>query len=602
MDTERVDKYELLEAVGSGGMAVVYRGRDTVLHREVAVKVLHPHLAGKDAARRRFLREARAVARLHHPGIIEIYDYSGDDAPKNFIVTEFVRGRNLRQFVADTSFRSPEAAALVCHRLASALEHAHASGVVHRDIKPDNVLVSERNELKIADFGIAHVLEAENLTVTGAIIGSPAHMSPEQIEGKPSDARSDVFSLGTILYWMATGRTPFAGETPTALFRNIIEGRHEDPRAVNPAVDNRLARIIEKMIAPDPEARYPDMGEVRRDIASWLADVEILDPEKELADLLENPDRYLGALAGRLLPVLRRRAAEELKKGNVAAAMNYCNRVLAAAPGDAQALRIIGSVDRARKVRRACLMAAAVVLLAAAAAGTWFAWPPKGEPAAVSKTGGPASIVPHPTSNVEHPAPSIQHPASSIEHPASVEEPPEPEAKAAAAPRQAPRLQTPPLKKAPEPRKVKIFVKPYADIFIDGKLFASDSRSFTASLEPGSHRVEFRNNFFESQETPIEVPEDGPVKDVRVELTKVRPALLKVQAPPGAEIYLDDTYKGLAAASMKDPVVIPMPRDKGSRKVTLRVVKPGFKSHVQEIEMRPGETKEVKATLAPEPR
>jgi serine/threonine-protein kinase len=599
METERVDKYELLEAVGSGGMAVVYRGRDTVLHREVAVKVLHPHLAGKDAARRRFLREARAVARLHHPGIIQIYDYSGDDAPKNYIVTEFVRGRNLRQFVADTSFRSPEAAALVCHRLAAALEHAHLGGVVHRDVKPDNVLVSEQSELKIADFGIAHVLEAENLTVTGAIIGSPAHMSPEQIEGRPSDARSDVFSLGTILYWMATGRTPFAGETPTALFRNIIEGRHEDPRAVNPAVDNRLARIIETMIASDPQARYPDMGEVRRDIASWLADVDLSDPEHELAELLSDPDRYLGALTGRLLPVLRRRAAEELKKGNVSAAMNYCNRVLAAAPGDAEALRLIGSVNRARKVQRACLAAAAVVLLAAAAAAGWRLWGQRPVPPSVAVQ--PVPSAPEETSKVTTAPTAGETPPPEVAPEPSETAEPEPEAKPPST-RVAIRQAAAVRKKAVEARKLRIFVKPYADIFVDGKLAASDTRSFTASLDPGSHRVEFRNKFFEPQEAPVEVPEEGPVKDLRVELTKVRPALLKVHAPAGAEVYLDDTYKGLASASQKDPVVIPMPRDKGSRKVTLRVVKPGFKSHVQELEVRPGETKEVKALLTPEPR
>ncbi|HVI92460.1 MAG TPA: serine/threonine-protein kinase, partial [Anaeromyxobacter sp.] len=181
-------------------MAAVYRGRDTALDREVAVKLLHPHLASAPESRARFSREARAVARLSHPGIVEIYDYAGETAPESYLVTEFVRGRTLRAFAHEVGFGYPEIGALVGRALVDALVHAHSAGVIHRDLKPENVLVheGERPALKLADFGIARILASEErMTMTGALVGSPHHMAPEIVEGREADARSDLFSIGT---------------------------------------------------------------------------------------------------------------------------------------------------------------------------------------------------------------------------------------------------------------------------------------------------------------------------------------------------------------------------------------------------------------------
>ncbi|HZI05251.1 MAG TPA: serine/threonine-protein kinase, partial [Archangium sp.] len=170
-----IGRYRILEELGSGGMSVVYKGLDTALDREVAVKVLHPHLANKSESRRRLAREAKAVARLHHPNILEVFDFSAEGAQDAFLVTEYVRGRTLKEYVDELGrLELPELAAMILHEIAAALAHAHESGVIHRDLKPENVMVREDGVLKLMDFGIAKLLDIEErMTVTGALVGSP---------------------------------------------------------------------------------------------------------------------------------------------------------------------------------------------------------------------------------------------------------------------------------------------------------------------------------------------------------------------------------------------------------------------------------------------
>ncbi|MCM2333163.1 MAG: serine/threonine protein kinase, partial [Anaeromyxobacteraceae bacterium] len=300
-------RYELLEQVGSGGMAVVYRGRDSALDREVAVKLLHPHLAEARESRARFSREARAVARLAHPGIVEIFDYAGDGAREAYLVTEFVRGRTLRAYAQQVGVGFPEIGLLLGRALADALVHAHSAGVIHRDLKPENVLVSEgpRPALKLADFGIARILASdERMTMTGALVGSPHHMAPEIVEGREADARSDLFSLGTILYWLATGRFPFAANNPTAILRRAIEGDFDDPRDLDPRVSTRLAGLLARCLAVDPAARPQSAAEVRDALDGVLAEVGLADPPAEVLAFLTGPDAYKAAFPARAVASL----------------------------------------------------------------------------------------------------------------------------------------------------------------------------------------------------------------------------------------------------------------------------------------------------------
>ena len=220
-----LDKYEVLQKVGEGGMATVYRGRHVTLNRDVAIKVLHPHLSASMRNRQRFAREARAIEHLDHENILKIFDYSGVDVPDCFIVTEFVPGRTLYELLKDRGLFPSEVVAIIGRDLSAALAYAHRAGIVHRDLKPENVMVRVDGTVKLMDFGIARFLDETSLTVTGALVGSPAYMSPEQASERPVNERSDLFSLGTVLYHIVSGQLPFSGNNPSIILRNIIEGR-----------------------------------------------------------------------------------------------------------------------------------------------------------------------------------------------------------------------------------------------------------------------------------------------------------------------------------------------------------------------------------------
>ena len=254
------ERYTLIEEVGQGGMAVVYRAQDETLKREVAIKVLHQHLAAEPESKARLEREAQAVAKLRHDNILEIFDYSGLDSQSAYIVTEFIDGQTLKQFLSGAPLRHPEIAALIAIEVCGALAHAHGVGVLHRDVKPENVMVRKDGLLKLMDFGIAQVLDLERMTVTGQLLGSPAYMAPEIVEGKQLDFRTDVFSVGIMLYLLATGSLPFSGKNPHEVLRRITEGKFPDPRAVGRGVDQALSRIITRALARRPEDRYADVG------------------------------------------------------------------------------------------------------------------------------------------------------------------------------------------------------------------------------------------------------------------------------------------------------------------------------------------------------
>ncbi len=222
-------RYELSHLVARGGMAEVYRARDQLLDRPVALKVLFPELSVDRSFVERFRREAQAAANLSHPNIVPVFDW-GEDNGTYFIVMEFVDGRALSSILRTAGPLHPDRAAEIAADVAGALSYAHRHGVVHRDVKPGNVLITEEGTIKVTDFGIARAVNTEeSLTQTGAVMGTATYFSPEQAEGMGVDSRSDIYSLGVVIFEMVTGRPPFLGDTPVAVASKHV--REHPPRA-----------------------------------------------------------------------------------------------------------------------------------------------------------------------------------------------------------------------------------------------------------------------------------------------------------------------------------------------------------------------------------
>ena len=336
----RLGKYELESEIGHGGMATVYRARDTVLERAVAVKVLHPHLRKSPEARERFTREARSVARLRHPFIMEIYDFAGEDAEESYLVAELLTGPTLRE-LADAHDLPAEAAVALALPVAEALAAAHEAGIVHRDVKPENVLLHEGRTVKLTDFGIAQMVDAQSFTHTGQILGSPGHMAPEQIETGEVDARSDVFALGTVLFLLATGMLPFQGKNAHQVLKQVVDCEFPDPLRLRPTIGKELAQILQRALAKAPEDRYATAGELAAALRSFLADHDVDDPQELLASFLADPEGEGEALAQRVLARLEARAEAAVRNGDRGLALVLYDRILAFDEQDEAALAAV---------------------------------------------------------------------------------------------------------------------------------------------------------------------------------------------------------------------------------------------------------------------
>jgi len=259
--------YDIVSELGRGGMGVVYKGYETSLNRYVAIKVLAESLAHDASVKERFLREARSMAALNDPHIIQIY-FIGDDFGQTYFVMEFVDGESLGSVLKREVKLKPEQAAKIVHQTALGLSTAHDKGVIHRDIKPGNLMLSARGAVKIADFGIALTTQdfSKKLTSTGEFVGTPGYLSPEVCLGKPVDQRSDIFSLGIVLFECLAGRMPFTDESPLGLMLEVVKADIPDVCTLNSEVDPELSRILQKMIAKDPADRYQSCHELAADL------------------------------------------------------------------------------------------------------------------------------------------------------------------------------------------------------------------------------------------------------------------------------------------------------------------------------------------------
>ncbi len=275
-------RYEVVELIGKGGMSSVFKAHDRLLERVVAIKVLHPHFTHDEEYVERFRREARSVAQLSHPNIVTVID-RGEDAGRQYIVFEYVEGENLKQLLERTGPMPVRDALLMALQMARALSFAHGRGLIHRDVKPQNVLLNADGAAKMTDFGIARSVDVQGVTITGTVLGTSEYIAPEQARGQQVDAQTDVYSLGVVLYELLTGGVPYDGDNfVTVALRHVNE---PVPSVLEhrPDAPPRLALAIERAMAKSPDERYESMDGLVEELGANLAE---LDPISEGATMI----------------------------------------------------------------------------------------------------------------------------------------------------------------------------------------------------------------------------------------------------------------------------------------------------------------------------
>lgn len=553
----RLEKYELLEEIGHGGMATVYRALDPRLGREVAVKIIHKHLRENAEVGRRFVAEARAAAKLRHPGIVEVYDVSSEDDPERFLVVELLRGTTLRKILQQHPNLPAEVGAAIAIEICDALEHAHASGIIHRDVKPENVLVelpsdrlptpvpskdagadrkpargSDRSVvIKLTDFGIAKILDAQGLTSTGQVLGSPAHMAPEQIEGGEVDVRIDVFGMGVLLYECLAGHLPFEGANPAQVLRRVLAGTYPAVDRERPTVGGRYARIVASALARNVADRTPTPAVLAEALRAELEAVGVPDPSVEIAAYFRDPDAFVRDRTPRLVAKLVARGEAARRARDVTGAAADFNRALALAPSDLAILKRVTSLHRGASRRLLARRAGMVVLAAVGASLLAFAatrWVRHRRAVAAASEASSAKVS-------TPPAPPLPPPAGS--------EGPRPAPTAAELIRPHVRLPMPSPASflvRPEPRKVRFVLNPKgARLTLDGRDEAWLNRTFV--LAPGPHqvRIEIPSSKcckpFETTATVVASPDPEDVQMLGYRLEAL-PATVMLAGPSGGRM------------------------------------------------------------------
>ena len=604
-------------------MATVYRALDLTLDREVAVKLLHPHLAREPESRLRFAREAKAVARLHHENILEIYAYSDEGSAESYLVTEFISGPTLRSFLQRHRPRFPEVAALIGCELARGLAAAHKMGIIHRDVKPENIMVRGDGSVVLCDFGIARILDKDTVTTTGQLLGSPAYMAPEHIKGEPQDGRSDLFSLGVVLYELLTGELPYRGRNPHETLTKIAAGEFTPILEQAPLCSRELAAIVECTLRTEPALRPCDAAVLETELQGCLSASGLTDPRAELRQYFRDPEAWETAFQPRCLARLIQSGQALRRQGRVAAALQAWGRAQILAPEDAELNSLILGVARRQRMRRVAVLACGMAMVsgviglgARALYGRWHR-----QPSSISTAGGKAlrpgarsgsgSAGSARSASVENtsPAGAEQNPASGPLPMGALLD--EAAATAAGKPRRHPLPLRPvvpePLRPVlPQPlRTVRLEPWPKAvNVSHNGKLLgAYDTDVRTVQLQPGKNEFLFENPACYSER--VTFPADSAPEEIRVRL-RWKPALLQVrvhsprldEAQVGTlpvDVVVDGHLVGRAGQVM----ALPVASDEGSQSVKVQVSAPLHQTATREITVHANQLQSLDVPLVP---
>jgi len=574
---EKIAHYRIVRMLGQGGMSIVYEALDEKLKRPVAIKVLHPFLAEGVEYRLRFLREAEAVARLTHPNIVQIFDVANSDSSEHlYIVTELLFGETLKDYVTRVKLvELPELSAMIIWQMAQALEHAHQKGIIHRDIKPENIMVLKDGQLKLMDFGIASLGSEESLTQTGSLLGSLCHLSPELIKGHKATARSDIFSLTTVFFWLLTERLPFIGDSPHALLKTIVDTPHERVQLMSAYVSDDLAHIVDRGMSKDAALRFVSMLAMADAIEAALANLGIaLDTQRMQATLRESKVAQFKAY---LYDQMKKELSGPAENGDVAKRLALTCRLDAGLTKDPSQL----PQKKPSLIKRTIWFAVAASLLILGLDPRTWQLLSQGTHEAPPITAKTSSESPEP---VDLTAPDQTLPYG----PLFLKEPERPEINI-------------PDKKALKVsmQEIAIVVWPFANIFLDGKLLGEDKKSLSLRLSPGKYKLTFAHRYAATIEKLITVKDTASPMEINVQMVKSKPAFLRVVTNIDADVAVGGSYKGSTKKSVSRPVVIPLPDKHHSQIKEVFLSKDGYQPVILEVEFVAGQIKDLSIKLVP---
>ena len=569
--------FKVIQTVASGGSAVLFKAVQTSLDRVVAIKRLHQHLTDDENFTRRFILEAKAAASLDHENIVHVIDF-GHEADCYQIVMEYVEGESLSDILERWRPIKHDLALAIVRQICLGLEHAHAKGIVHRDIKPGNVLLTQFGRVKITDFGLAKLTQSNTShTAANSILGTPLYMSPEQAFGESVDHRSDLFSLGTVLYELLTGKQPFASENYMGVIQNIINKEIPSARDHNMEIPYEIDAIVDKALSRSRENRFQTAREFRETIEDYLGHERLTQATADLKVLLEKPTttRVLSS-SGVRKPRRRKSTANGVTALVVFALI---------AAGSAAVIYDPTLLDRFRQPGGSGTATGGPLQQQAAATSGSFDFDLSDlieDDTAAGADGTPEASIPAPS--VDTDATEATAPARSNENIAR-----------AFTPDQTPPKQvveekhTEPAKQRVKIGYFKIEARPSAEIYIDNVYKGDTPPAMSLELTAGDHKVECRHPRYETYTEVLRII-NGELSRRNVTLRKLKGGI-SFATQEGAEVYIDGRLVGVT------PIRKPLELDAGPHMVTLK--KAGFFTWSSEVTVESNKTLPIRITLSP---